>query len=117
MRTRIEFRDFLANVIGIKDWLWDPFSFVNGVIRSGLYFQPPNKAQMHYPCVVYGLNNYQIEHSNNKPYIGHKNYLVTIIDKNPDSEYPEKMFQIPYCRFERHYTTDNLNHWVFSVYY
>ena len=73
---------------------------------------------MKYPCVVYGLDNpYSIYRANNGPYIGHKAYQITIIDKDPDSVYQDKPLEIPYCRFDRHYTSDNLHHWVFTLYF
>lgn len=100
-RSRLHLRELLKATTGI----------------ANLYFQPPNKTQMTYPCIVYGHQNYRIEHANNGPYVGYKQYLVTIIDKNPDSEYPDKMLDLPFCRFDRHYSSDNLHHWVYSLYY
>ena len=101
MRTRLQLRDILQEATGL----------------TNLYFQPPSSVQMKYPCLVYGLSSYRLENSDNRPYIGHKNYSVTIIDKNPDSEYPDKMLDVPYIRFDRHFSTDNLHHWVYTLYF
>jgi hypothetical protein len=43
--------------------------------------------------------------------------MITIIDANPDSDIPAKVGNLPLCKFNRHYTADNLNHDVYNVYY
>jgi len=40
-----------------------------------------------------------------------------VIDKDPDSEIPGMVAKLPLCKFVRHYTTDNLNHDVYRLYY
>ena len=42
---------------------------------------------------------------------------MTIIDKNPDSQLPDKLGELPLCRLNRVYTADNLNHYVFDIYF
>lgn len=81
-----------------------------------LYFQPPPTIRMSYPCIVYERNRAKTEFANNKPYSYRKGYKVTVIDKNPDSIYPDKVAQLPMCLFDRHFVADNLNHDVFIVY-
>jgi len=51
------------------------------------------------------------------PYTHHWQYQVTVIDKNPDSEIPARIANLPMCKFEHHYTSDNLNHDVYNLYY
>lgn len=101
MRTRLELREILKQEIGLEQ----------------LYFQPPSSVQMKYPCVVYKHNNFYIRHSDNYPYIGYKAYQIIIIDKDPDSVYQDRPLRIPMCRFDRHYTSDNLHHWVYTLYF
>jgi hypothetical protein len=55
--------------------------------------------------------------ADNKPYNHQKAYMVTVIDRNPDSEIPEKIAMLPMCKFNRHYTKDNLNHDIYTLYY
>jgi hypothetical protein len=43
--------------------------------------------------------------------------MVTVIDRNPDSELPDKVEELPFCRFDRFYATENLNHHVFNLFF
>ena len=81
-----------------------------------VYFQPPASVKMQYPAIVYSLKNIEKNFANNLSYIITPGYEVILIDKNPDSIYVEKILKLPYCRFDRHYTSDNLNHFVFTIY-
>lgn len=81
------------------------------------YFQPPASVQMNYPAIVYSLSSIDKLHANDDMYKSLTAYTVTLIDKNPDTQYLMKIMKLPYCRFDRFYTADNLNHWVFTLYY
>lgn len=81
------------------------------------YFQPPMSVQMKYPAIVYKLNDMDKRHANDDVYSLLTAYEVILIDKNPDSELVSKIMALPYCSFNRFYTADNLNHWVFTLYY
>lgn len=82
-----------------------------------VYFQPPESVKMKYPAIVYALDDINNVHADNGVYSSHKHYSVTVIDSDPDSEFIDKVATLPTCRFERYYTSDNLNHWVFSLYF
>ena len=82
-----------------------------------VYFQPPESVQMTYPCIVYVRSSIRTRHAANLPYSLHKQYTVTVIDKDPDSAIPDRIAALPLCSFDRHYTADNLNHDVFQLYY
>lgn len=89
-----------------------------GILGSrNAYFQPPETIKMVYPAIVYERSKIDTRFANDKPYTNLKEYTVTIIDKNPDSAIPDKLALLPACRFDRHYTVDNLNHDVFRIYY
>ena len=79
------------------------------------YFNPLSSVQMKYPAIKYSLKNMNAEFANNGLYRNTPSYEVTLIDKNPDSEYVAKILQIPYCRFDRFYVANNLNHWTFTI--
>lgn len=85
--------------------------------RPAVYFQPPPSVKLVYPCIVYMLDKIDTSHADDKPYVNTKSYQVTIIDKDPDSEIPDMFLEMPLCSFDRSYTADNLNHWVFSLFY
>lgn len=82
-----------------------------------VYFQPPASVRMHYPAIVYALEAISDFDANDRPYVHNKAYRITVIDKDPDSIIAEKMSDLPYCAFERFYTSDNLNHFVFRMFY
>ena len=84
--------------------------------NRNVYFQPPSSVRLQYPAIVYSLKDIQRDFANNLSYIASRGYELTLIDKNPDSEFVEKILELPYCRFDRHFTSDNLNHYVFTLY-
>ena len=90
---------------------------VEAVGSRNVYFQAPEGLKMKYPCIVYERERIESEHANNLPYLHHKRYSVTVIDKDPESAIPDKIAQFPMCRHDRHFVTDNLHHDVFTLYY
>lgn len=82
-----------------------------------VYHQPPASIRMQYPCVRYGLSGKNVKHANNSKYFNMNQYSLTIIDTNPDSPIPSLIEQLPYCEFDRSYSKDGLNHWVYTLYY
>jgi hypothetical protein len=86
-------------------------------ILTNVYFQPPPSLTMSYPCIVYERSNIDTKFADNNPYSLETRYMVTVIDPNPDSTSPMKIAALPKCNFDRHFTADNLNHDVFSLYY
>ena len=72
---------------------------------------------MSYPCIVYERERIESDHANNKPYLHRKRYSVTVIDKDPESEIPDRIAAFPSCRHDRHFVNDNLYHDVFTLYY
>lgn len=81
-----------------------------------LYFQPPETTKMVYPAIVYNLSSIETQHADNRPYFQNKRYSVTVIDKDPDSRLPDEVAALPTAAFDRFYTAENLNHWVFRIY-
>lgn len=84
---------------------------------DNVYFQPPINIQLKYPCIIYKRDYEHVEFADDKPYNRAKRYLVTVIDRDPDSQIPEKVAEMPMTLFNRFYTADNLNHDVFYVYF
>lgn len=98
--SRLELHEKLVEILGSQN----------------VYFQPPESLKISYPCIVYQLNNMKQWHADSLPYNTNKSYSVTIIDKNPDTTIPDEIAKLPLCRFDRFYTADNLNHYVFTLY-
>lgn len=84
---------------------------------KNVYFQPPANVCMKYPAIVYSLSGIDPLDADDAEYLQPRAYEVTLIDKNPDSLTIGKLSKLPYTRFNRHYTADNLNHDVFTLYY
>jgi hypothetical protein len=101
MSKRLDLHEILVGVLGSRN----------------VYFQPPSTVKMQYPCIVYGRSAITTKHADDLPYNSRVCYMVTIIDANPDSDIPEKVGDLPLCKFNRHYTADNLNHDVYNIYY
>jgi hypothetical protein len=87
------------------------------LITPNVYFQPPPNISLEYPCIIYSRDGGQSEYAENAPYLHMKRYMVTVIDRNPDSSLPDKVEELPFCRFDRFYATENLNHHVFNLYF
>lgn len=99
MKTRLELHETLCDVLGSRN----------------VYFQPPESIKMKYPAIVYSRSDISPTYADDTTYLTSKEYLITVIDKDPDSEIPDKLSKLPLCRFDRHYTADNLNHDVFTI--
>jgi hypothetical protein len=89
-----------------------------GLLGSGnVYFQPPPNVKMEYPCIVYRRDYELAEHADDFPYRRQKRYMVTVIDKDPDSGIPDRVAALPMCTYDRFYTADNLNHDVYKLFF
>lgn len=82
-----------------------------------VYFQPPTNLKLEYPCIVYKRDLSDTKFADDLPYNSTIRYMVTIIDRDPDSEIPSKVASMPMSLFNRFFTADNLNHDVYNVYF
>lgn len=82
-----------------------------------LYFQPSENIKIQYPCIVYQRESVDTTFADNKPYLRKKRYRITVIDRDPDSDIPDKIGQLPGCLHDRFYVADNLNHDVFTIHF
>lgn len=87
-------------------------SFVENV-----YFQPPANTQLSYPCIIYSRASAETRYADNQPYTKTVRYMVTVIDRDPDSVIPDKVASLPGSTYNRFYTTDDLNHDVYNVFF
>lgn len=86
-------------------------------IAANVYFQPPANVQMKFPCIVYKRDSADTMFAGNKPYRYTKRYMVTVIDRDPDSDIPDKVAALPQCLFNRNYAANGLHHDVFNLYF
>lgn len=82
-----------------------------------VYHQRPPSKGMQYPCILYKLTGMPEKNADNLPYFTHREYQLTVIDTDPDSQLREKVAKLKWCRFVRTYVADNLNHFVFNLFY
>ena len=83
---------------------------------KNVYFQPPPSLVMQYPAIRYKLSRIDPIHADNVKYKTNKRYNIILIDINPDSEFVDKLYALPFCTFDRFYTANNLNHFSFNLY-
>ena len=101
MGYRVDFQTKLETILG----------------STNVYFQPPSSISMKYPCIVYKLDDLDNKFADNVVYLTKRRYQVILIDRNPDSLMIGTLNQLPMSTFDRHYIADNLNHYVFSIYF
>lgn len=81
-----------------------------------VYYQPPATVKMVYPCIVYGRSDEYARHADNIKYLKATGYQVTVIDRNPDSDIPDRVGELPLSRRSSHFAADGLHHDVFTIY-
>ena len=102
MASRLELHEELCTLLGSRN----------------VYFQPPESIKMKYPCIVYSLSKLDYKHANNKVYKSDKAYETIVIDPDPDGDIYERLLNhFPMCQFDREYPADDLNHYVFTIFY
>jgi hypothetical protein len=84
---------------------------------DNVHFQPPPTLLLSYPCILYRIDERQVQHADDRPYTHAVRYQVTHITRDPDSPTPEKIMMLPSCSFERAFTTENLYHEVFNLFF
>lgn len=84
---------------------------------ENVYYQPPEGFRMKYPCIVYEQSSKDTMYADNKRYIHRNRYSITIIDRDPDSDIRDRIEELNYCSFDRHFNSDNLHHFVYTIYY
>ena len=82
-----------------------------------VYFQPPASVRINYPAIVYTRSDIDNTFADDSVYMQSHFYEVTVIDEDPDSKIVEAVSKLPTCRFSRHFTSENLNHDTFIIYY
>ena len=100
-KTRLDFQTFLETLKGDRN----------------VYFQPPPSIKMNYPAIVYNLADIKNDHADNLSYIQSTSYTLTYITKDPDDVMIKTLSKLPMCIFDRFYTADNLNHYIYTIFY
>lgn len=101
MADRLDLNEILCKILGSRN----------------VYFQPPATIKMQYPAIIYSLSSINNKYADNKVYFQKRGYTVVVVDRSPDSIFSDKISMLPYCSFDRSYTSDGLNHFVYTLYY
>ena len=97
--TRLELHEVLCDILGCRC----------------VYFQPPESLKINYPAIVYKRNKIDNKFANNEQYTTYREYEITLLDKNPDSEIVSKIEKLRYCEHIRTFATQGINHDVFKI--
>lgn len=101
MGSRLELNDELKEMLG----------------SNNVYYQPPESIRMEYDAIRYSRKNLNTKYANDKLYSKMNCYEIIVISKKPNNPVIDKLLEMPYCSFDRHYIADNLNHDVLTLYY
>lgn len=101
MGTRLDLHSLLKDILG----------------SNNVYFQPPASVKMSYPAIVYSRGRDNVKFADSNPYRIVRQYELIVIDRNPDTIIPDKLANLPMCTLNRCYTSDNLYHYAFNIYY
>lgn len=99
MASRLSLQTLLTTILG----------------SDNVYYQSPANISMSYPAIKYTRKGIDNTFANNEVYGQEVSYEVTVIDPDPDSAIVTSVSKLPRCKFDRHYTSDNLNHDVFVL--
>lgn len=94
-------REMLKNILGSDE----------------VYFQPPPSVKMKFPCIVVTRENDHVIRADNKRYVVAYRYSIQYIRRPYDTDICEKILELPYCSYDRFFTSDGLNHDNFVIYY
>lgn len=82
-----------------------------------VYFQTPTNITLAFPCIRYVRDGSKVKYADDRKYDRVRRYQVTVIDRNPDSSLPDQVEDLQFCTFDRWFAADNLNHWVFTLFF
>ena len=100
-RTRLDLQTKLEELLGSRH----------------VYYQPPENLKMEYPAIRYSKSDITNNYANNLKYRNFDVYDVVVIDRKPDNPVIQKILELPYTSFDRHYVSDNLNHDFIKIYF
>ena len=84
---------------------------------KNVYYQSPASGDMKYPAIRYSKTSIDSKSANNKKYFNKTLYEIIVMDYRPDNPVIDKILELPYSSYDRHYVSSNLNHDVIKLYY
>lgn len=80
-------------------------------------FQPDEATKIEYPHIVYVRDPAYKLRADNITYRQEDKYVVTYIDRKPDSPVFDELEKRPYCSHTASFVEDGLHHDVFDLYH
>lgn len=82
-----------------------------------VYYQAPESKKMEYPAIKYSKSSIKSTYANNTVYSMMDRYEIIVMSRTPDHPVIKKLLSLPYCTYDRHYVSENLNHDVLTLYF
>lgn len=101
MGSRLDLQHLLENLLG----------------SDHVYYDPPETVKIKYPAIIYSKNGVQSKRADDSRYQTLTRYDLIVIDRRPDNPVIEKLLDLSYCSYDRHYVSDNLHHDSLTIYY
>lgn len=101
MAIRLELQSKLEELLGVKH----------------VYYQPPETVKMHYPAIRYSKKKPDIKHANDSGYLKTNCYEIIVISTKADDPVINKIEELPMCKWESHYISENLHHDILTLYF
>lgn len=101
MANRLDLQSILEELLGSRN----------------VYYQPPESIKMEYDAIRYSKKNITSTYANNGKYSMTDCYELIVIARRPDHPVVKQLLALPYCSYDRHYVSDNLNHDVLTIYF
>lgn len=101
MASRLELQSKLEELLGSEN----------------VYYNPPESVKMSYPAIRYVKKDINVKRASNTIHTKKLCYEIIVISSKPDDPVIEQLLELPYCAYDRHYKSNNLNHDVLTLYY
>lgn len=101
MASRLQLQSKLEELLGSKN----------------VYYQPPESVKISYPAIIYSKNRINTTKADDSNYLKKNQYEIIVISRLPDNPVIDELLDIPYCSYDHHYVSDNLNHDVLTLYF
>ena len=101
MSSRIDLQSKLEELLGSRN----------------VYYQPPSTVMLNHPAIIYSKTRISSKFANDAKYSKMNCYELIVIDRKPDNPVIDKLLDLPYSSYDRHYESDNLHHDVITLYY
>ena len=98
---RLELHELLCSILGSRN----------------VYFQPPTSVKLKYPAILYDIEDIPRIYANGGVYLTGRKYKLTFITNKPNDPIVDDILKLPTIRFSQRYSSDNLTHVIYTLFY